>query len=173
MRKILILLLGFLFCFANGFAHDHNLATYTVFNTGGTWVIRIDFPTSAIDGSLKKVYGEELDDLTEQAYKEAIVKYFKETIHLQVDGATPVELGAGGIKVGGHASTAIFTLNAFHELWSSLRCELTCFADNPKQSNLIRIEMAKDHLYKKFLRAENQFQTTFEQRARVEIKPEG
>lgn len=145
----------------NSYAHDHNLATFTIENLEGRWVLKIDFTTTAIYSALNEKYDGNLEDLTEKEFKEMVVKYFQETIHLSMDNKMAVEIGGGGIKLGSHSSQLVFLLPNFSDDWNLLKCNITCFEDNDKQTNLIRIKKVRGKTFKEFLRPENQFQTIF------------
>lgn len=160
MKTVLTFLL--LILYSNSYAHDHNLATYTVYKKEGGWLLKIDFTTNSVFKSIKQE--ENVDRLADYEFKKKVINYFKKNISLKINGKTDVKIGKGGIKLGTHSSQIIFILENFSSDWISLFSKITCFDNNKNQTNLIRVKLGgKENTYKKFLASKNKFQTTFEQ----------
>lgn len=153
MRPLLFLI-TFLTIGVNTFAHDHDLATFTIYKKLNVWLLKIDFASSEMHAHFHQ------QGLSEQEEKEQIITYLKEHIHLVADDSLAVNLVQGGIKTDGHSTEVIFVLEHFSEDWKSFDCTVGCFHENSSQSNLLRINF-EDESYKAFLNAENDFHKKF------------
>ena len=157
-------LLGILLAVALGndaAAHDHNLATFSIDEKGGVWLLKNDFTTSTMLESFHMADGP----ASSQEIKEAMVHYRKDHIAIEANAGQPVTLDQGGIKYGSHSSEVIFILKGFPWDWTSLSLDIPAFHENEKQSNRVRVEDAAGK-YRAFLNAENGVETRFE---RVQI----
>lgn len=163
------ILIIYIFLTSSSYAHDENLATYTIYKSKGTWLLKIDFTTNTIVNSF---YAEKKPfNISAKETKKAVIEYFKKNMNFKMDNMTSLEIGIGGIKLGHHSSQIIFILNNFNKNWVTLECKLNCFNYNKNQSNLLRVKLGTDKTYKKFLNSKNQFQTIFEQ-VDIQIKQE-
>lgn len=140
-------------------AHDHNLATFSIYKNSGVWLLKIDFTTSTMLESLEM--NNDSTQVSNKKIKEAMVQYLKEHIFLKINDSVEVKLDKGGIKYGNHSSEVIFILKGFYEDWNTLTVDLPAFEENKKQSNLIRIQDSTGK-YKAFLNSENNFGKSFE-----------
>lgn len=150
----------------SSFAHDHNLATFSIYKNGGVWLLKIDFTTSTMLESLNKnqISAHE----SNKEVKEAMIHYLKEHIVIRSDESAGVKLDKGGIKYGDHSSEVIFILKEFNEDWTTLFVDIEAFEENSKQSNLIRIQDSTGK-YKAFLNSENHFEKSFK-RIKIEAQ---
>ena len=158
MKYLLSILLA-LSLQSTAFAHDHNLATFSIYQKGGVWLLKIDFTTSTMLESLD-LEGK-LSDYSDKEIKESMIRYFKKNIDIKIDNWIDVVLDKGGIKYGSHSSEVIFLLKGFKEGWTSLNVEIKAFKENKKQSNLIRV-IDSTGTYKAFLNSKNYFKKGFE-----------
>jgi len=157
--KYLITVLAAILLQGSCYGHDHNLATFTIYEKGGTWLLKVDFTSSAMVAALDNKF--QTDSVSENEVKQAMVAYLKEHVRLKINDEQSVRLGVGGIKYASHNSEAIFILQGFDPQWAKLSCHIDVFQQNEEQTNLLRVQILSE-TYKAFLTAENNYQTDFD-----------
>lgn len=108
-------------------AHSPTIATFTLTEEAGVPALRLEAAQAAFDAAVG-----------ESASKEAIVAYVKQSVRIEADGQ-PLALGPGGLRLGDHVSALFLTLPAL-EAGAELELKLMTFAENPAQTNLLRVD---------------------------------
>lgn len=109
-------------------AHNPALATFTLTEERGAWGLRLETSQAAFDAAVG-----------ESASEEEIVAYVKRTVHIEADHQ-PLSLGRGAIQAGEHVSALTFALPQLSDEVHSLKIRLDTFAENPAQTNLLRLD---------------------------------
>lgn len=162
MSRLLTTVLCILALVQSGFSHDPNLATFTISQKKGVWVLEMSCAQEGLDRAIRK-YGPEVAErgFADKAYKEAVVEYLKSTILIQADDFAEVTLGKGGIKLGSHQSNVKFELVGMPEHPKRLKISIVSMSENPDHLSIVKV-LLPTGLKRLLLDKNNHFEVAFE-----------
>ena len=139
-------------------AHDPNVATFELEEGAAGWVLEGSFMFSRAQATLE-AEDPDLDwaAVDRVEIERRLMDHLRVTVEIWADGVG-VPLGAGGIRLGDHQTTVRFPLPALGDGPSTLTVGLHSFADNPEQTQVLRI-YHDGRRHTRVLRAEEDFTT--------------
>ncbi|MBI1288361.1 MAG: hypothetical protein GC178_12385 [Flavobacteriales bacterium] len=146
----------------SGFSHDPNLATFTISQKKGVWILEMSCAQEGLDRAMRKFKPEVAKlGFSDRSYKEAVVEYLKSTIFIQADDFAEVTLGQGAIKLGAHQSNVKFELSGMPDSPKRLKLRLASMSENPEHVSLVKVFLPTE-LKRFLLDKNNHFEVAFE-----------
>lgn len=120
-------------------AHDPNLATFELKQGAAGWMLEGSFMFARAQATLQ-AEDPDLDwaTLERGEIERRLMDHLRVTVEIWADGVG-VPLGAGGIRLGDHQTNVRFPLPSLVEAPRLLVVGIHSFADNPAQTQVLRI----------------------------------
>lgn len=138
-------------------AHNDDVATYTLRDTGAGWLVEMNFAQARLDAAMIKQHGNgHLDRMAKKDYQHLIVEYVKSNFSLKVDGKE-VELGHGGIIIGSNQTDLKFIIPDIPLQPVSASVQSTMFEESEDYTNILSIYRSGQTIAKFYLNEDNDY----------------
>ncbi len=145
-------------------AHDREIATFALQPVAAKadgveargWVLEVHVARAALDAVLADGPAEAVDP---KGWRARAVAYIKRHVRL-LRGETSLNLGAGGIRVGGHQTDLRFLLPELPAAGGRLKVRIDAFSEDGHQSNVLKLRGSTPRTV--VLTAENDFSVEIE-----------
>lgn len=155
------LITGFFLLFQNVlFAHNPQQASFQLMVTDELSYLNITLSQYGVEQALMKKYSDlDIKTIAPKDFKELIINYLKQNIHLSVNGK-PLKIGSGIIKLGNHQTDLKFKIEDVPKVFNEMEVNIPCFQENENQSNFFTV-IYKDRSKRVKLTKKNHFKAEY------------
>lgn len=152
---------GFFLLFQNVlFAHNPQQASFQLMVTDELSYLNITLSQYGVEQALVKKYSDlDVKTIAPKDFKELIINYLKQNIHLSVNGK-PLKIGSGIIKLGNHQTDLKFKIEDVPKVFNEMEVNIPCFQENENQSNFFTV-IYKDRSKRVKLTKKNHFKAEY------------
>ncbi|MBT28139.1 MAG: hypothetical protein CMO01_00660 [Thalassobius sp.] len=144
-------------CWVNAWAHNTNIACYTLRDTGAGWMIEINFAQAGLLADVKRdMSNSDFAKLNNEELKSHIIEKIQRNFHLEVDGIK-VPLRDGGILMGNHQTNLKFILPEIPANPQQMDVSIPMCSETYNHTNIFRIYRGGEKIPKFFLSEDNKF----------------